>query len=194
MERDEHHEEEHEHHHEEEHEHTEAHDMHFWLDPQYAIEVVHYIADVLGEIYPENRDLYQQNANNAVAKLKALDAELKTSLKDVQHTSYLVFHDAYQYLENRYGLNAVGSVTLEPNEPLTVNRIREIRAKMEETGATCLFREPQFSDKNITSITENMPVSIGVLDPLGSALAPGEELYFDLLKDVTEGLRDCLNK
>ena len=185
---DEHHDEEHHHHH-----HTDgAYDMHIWLDPANAIKIVALIADKLIARYPANQATYQANASTLVAKLNRLDAKLKTYLYPIKDQAFITFHDAYQYFERAYGLNYAGAISLGDNMPLSPSRILAIHEKLRHAGATCIFKEPQFPDRIIETIGEDFDVKIGVLDPLGAEFTNGADLYFELLNNMAQNLRQCL--
>ena len=89
-------------------------DPHLWLDPENARIWVAQIADELGLIDPAHSEVYRHNADILDARLAALIAELDESLAPVRAVPYVVFHDAYQYFEARFHMNAVGAVTLSP--------------------------------------------------------------------------------
>lgn len=167
-------------------------DLHIWLDPKNAIAMVQEIADVLSEIDPENRDIYNANADRLAPRLRTLDAELQEVLAPLKDQAFIVFHDAYQYFEKAYGLRGVGSITLEPDESASPKRIQAVRAKLKETGAECVFREPQFSDHLIDTVIEGTEAKRGTLDPLGADLNDGEGLYFHLLRNMASSIQDCL--
>ena len=184
--------EEHDHGHEEhDHEHEEG-DMHFWLDPENAKLMVTHIATTLAEADPENATVYQANAEAELIKLDALEAELAATLAPVADKPFIVFHDAYQYFEARFGLNLAGSVTVTPEVMPGAARIDELKAKVAELGATCVFAEPNFEPTIIAAITEGSPAQSGVLDPEGGALAEGPDLYPTLLRGLATSLMDCL--
>lgn len=196
-EHDEHGHEDHDHDHEEHHEeHHEKHhgslDAHIWLDPRNAMAMVAQIARVLGEVDPQRAGTYDRNARQLTDRLKALDRELADTLAPVQEVPYFVFHDAYQYFENRYDLNALGSITLDPERLPGARRVKEIRDRIQAGEARCLFSEPQFQSDLVTTLVEGTSAGTGVLDPLGGDGAAGEEAYFRLLRELAAGLKDCL--
>lgn len=174
--------------------HQDAHNdnMHVWLDPENARRIVKLITKELSAIYPENRDIYKDNARSYIKKIDILDADLKSSLEGLKDRPFIVFHDAYQYFEHAYGLSGVGSITFEPDESPSPNRIKEMRNKLQLTNAKCVFREPQFSDRLVTTITEGTSAKSGTLDPLGANLADGETLYFSMMKNLAVSLKQCL--
>ena len=136
--------------------------------------------------------MFRANAAGLGQELDRLDRELGAALAPVKAKPYIVFHDAYQYLERRYGLQAVGSVTLSPDVPPSARRLTELRRKITDLKAACVFAEPQFTPKIITTIIEGTAARRGTLDPLGAAIPAGPEHYFTLLRGLASGLNACL--
>jgi zinc transport system substrate-binding protein len=167
-------------------------DMHFWLDPENAKLMVAHIAQTLSAADPENAATYAANAEAETARLDALTDELTATLAPVASKPFLVFHDAYQYFENRFGLEVAGTVTVSPEVMPGAARIDELRAKVSELGATCVFAEPNFEPAIVGTIVEGTEAQAGTLDPEGSALTEGPDLYHALLRDLANGLVDCL--
>ena len=167
-------------------------DMHFWLDPQNAILMVDAIAAALTEADPANTAAYAANAEREKTALSALQAELTATLAPVAGKPFLVFHDAYQYFENRFGLEVAGSVTVSPEAIPGAQRIETLRTRVTELGATCVFAEPNFEPAIISAITEGSTAKSGVLDPEGGALTEGPNLYPELLRGLAASLVDCL--
>lgn len=188
-------EEEHEHQDEPGHEEAHAHgrlDMHLWLDPRNAAAMVGAIVGALGQADPAHAALYDANGRQLEARLGQLDHELEARLAGVGERPFLVFHDAYQYLERRYGLNAVGSITVDPQRRPGARRLGELRAKVQELQVVCVFAEPQFEPALVDTVIEGSAARKGVLDPLGAALAAGPDHYFELMNGLAVALVDCL--
>ena len=175
-------------HHDDEH----AFDPHLWLDPLNASLWTGVIARELGEADPGNREKYEANARRLKARLDALHRELEGALAPVKSAPYVVFHDAYQYLEKRYGLNAVGSVSASPEKKPGAARLAELRAKIRETKSICVFSEPQFRPGAVTTIIRGTGAGAGELDPLGARIPAGEDAYFTLMRELAKSLRTCL--
>ena len=167
-------------------------DGHIWLDPANAKLIAGAIAEALALAAPEQAATFRANAAGLGQELDRLDRELGVALAPVRAKSYIVFHDAYQYLERRYGLQAVGSVTLSPDVPPSARRLTELRRKITDLKAACVFAEPQFTPKIITTIIEGTAARRGTLDPLGAAIPAGPEHYFTLLRGLASGLNACL--
>ena len=170
----------------------EAHNMHLWLDPANARRIVAIVSATLAGADPANAARYAGNADRLSGSLAALDDELAVTLAAVRSVPFIVFHDAYPYLEKRYGLNAVGSVTLGPNRLPGARRLQEVRSRILETNARCVFSEPQYNTALVNTVVSGTLARPGELDPLGAALEPGPGLYFGLLRRLAAALRDCL--
>lgn len=167
-------------------------DPHLWLDPQNARAMVAAIATALQAADPAHAAGYAANAAALDARLASLMAAMAQDLAPVRDRPFVQFHDAFQYLEARFGLNAVGSVTVSPDRRPGAERLAALRARIRETGAVCIFAEPQFPPDLIAVVIEGSAVRTGVLDPLGADLADGPELYFALMQGNADALRRCL--
>lgn len=165
---------------------------HVWLDPGNARVMVGAIADALAGTDAANADAYRANAARTVQALDALDAELKATLAPVRDKPFVVFHDAYQYFQARYGLNGVGAVTVNPERRPSAKRLSDIRARIKTLGAACVFAEPQFEPALVDTIVQGTKARKGVLDPEGAELADGADLYPALLRNLAAALKDCL--
>jgi len=129
-----------------------------------------------------------------MTKLDNLVAEVDAELEPVKGRGYIVFHDAYQYFEKRFKVSAVGSITVSPEVLPGAERVRELQEKVRDIDATCVFSEPQFEPKLVTTITENTYAGTGVFDPIGASIDDGPELYFTLIRNMAKSLKDCLIK
>jgi zinc transport system substrate-binding protein len=170
----------------------EGQDSHIWLDPTLARAMVHMIARTLARIDPANASNYKINGHGLQLHIDALDSELATALAPVSDLPYVVFHDAYSHFEQRYGLNRVAAVTVNPQHKPGAGRIAEIRETMVNRGARCLFTEPRFTPALAATLVEDTTVRLGVLDPVGVGLEPGPDAYFVLMRQLAASLRDCL--
>lgn len=179
--------------HDHDHDHVHGHDLHLWLDPVNAKVLVREIASRLGEADPENAERYGHNAEAYSRKLDLLVDETEALLAPVRDRPAIVFHDAYQYFEHRFGINVAGSITVSPDVVPGAQRVSEIKAKVQELGAACIFSEPQFEPRLISVVAEGSGAQTGVLDPLGADLADGPELYFDLIRNMATSLNACLS-
>ena len=164
-------------------------DPHIWLDPHNAAVMIVEIANQLSAIDPRNAATYKKNSKNAIEDIEKLIKETKNEMK--KGISYIVFHDAYQYFEKEFNVNALGALTLNTDVAPGAKQIAEIREIIEHDNVKCLFSEPQFNPDIIKSIAKGTKVKVGVLDPLGANLENGKELYFKLIKNISSSLKKC---
>jgi zinc transport system substrate-binding protein len=177
--------------HEGEHAHGET-DMHVWLDPSNAKLLVAAIATTLSDADPRNASTYQANAARLDQRLDELDRSLQGKLAAIADHPYVVFHDGYQYFEHRYGMSAVGAITINPTVRPGAQRLGEIRERLEYLDAACVFAEPQFEPALVDTLIEGTSAGKGVLDPLGSAVEEGPDQYFGLMHGLADSLAECL--
>jgi len=170
----------------------EEHDAHIWLDPQNAKAMVSTIVAALAQADPDNAAAYRANAAALTGRLGALDRELEAKLAPVRASPFIVFHDAYQYLERRYRLRAAGSITLDPGRTPGARRLSEIREIIRARRAHCVFAEPQFRPGLVGTVIESTGARAATLDPLGARLKPGTEAYFTLMRRLADSLTGCL--
>ncbi len=174
------------------HKHTKkSYNFHFWLDPQNAIAATKTIAKNLSEIDKDHALIYEANANAYIKRLKDLIATTKSKLKNHKQINFIVFHDAYYYYEKRFGVEAMGSVTIDPAHQPGAKRIEAIRNKIQKVKAACIFTEPQFSPAIVSNIIEGTSAKKGILDPIGANIKPGADSYFKLVDQITNSLLLC---
>ena len=178
---------EHEDHHDE-HNHG-VFDIHFWLDPEIAKVMVKSIARELSDIDVANKSTYKANALKAIGELDELIEA--TKIKINKDASYVVFHDAYQYFEQRFGIEVLGALSVNPEILPGAKQLTEIREVIEHENVKCIFSEPQFNPSIAKTIAADMDVKAAVLDPLGAELEPGKDLYFDLIGDMASSFESC---
>ncbi len=175
-----------------EHSHGEF-DAHVWLSPKNAIKITKQIVKELSNINPSKKNIYKKNALIFINKIKETTKNVDIELQSIRSESYIVFHDAYQYFEKDFKLNPAGSISLNPEISPTPKRIKEIKSKILKESIKCVFKEPQFPSKIVQTIINDTNAKEGLLDPLGTDLEPGRELYIDLINSLSINLKECLS-
>ena len=167
-------------------------DPHYWLDPRNARVMAAAMAEALAARDPRHAGAYRENAARMAGALEQLERELSVRLAPLAGRPYLVFHDAYPYFEERFGLGALGAIAPDASGQIGARRITRLRRLIRSRRVKCVFSEPQFPARKIRVLTENTAIALGVLDPLGSGLKPGKALYFQMMRDMGESFRRCL--
>ncbi|MFV2053063.1 zinc ABC transporter substrate-binding protein [Aliiroseovarius sp. YM-037] len=167
-------------------------DPHAWLDPANGQAWLRLIAEVLAETDPENAIQYAANADAAIAKIDAVVADAEAQISEVRGRNYVVFHDAFQYFETRFDIEASGAISIGDAETPSAARIAEITALIDEKDIACVFAEPQFNSALVTTVFGEADAKAAIIDPLGSTLQTGPTLYPNLIRDTAGSLADCL--
>ena len=167
-------------------------DVHIWLSPDNAIKIVKKVNKELNLFFPENAKIYNENSTKMINKISILKSELKKELSTIKDKPYIVFHDAYQYFEKDFGLNAVGSIALEDDVASSPKQISYIKNKIVNSNVSCVFQEPQFDSKLVKTVVEDTNAKVGTLDPLGVNIVGDEDFYLQLLRNMSKSLKKCL--
>ena len=191
-EHDDHEDEKHAKKHDDHNNHEKEDDVHIWLSPDNAVKIIKKVNKELSLYFPENAKTYNKNTNQMIKKINELEVELKNELSGIKDKPYIVFHDAYQYFETSFDLNAVGSIALDGDIASSPKQISFIKDKIVKFKASCVFQEPQFDSKLVKIVVEGTNAKIGTLDPLGVNIKSGENFYLQLLKNMAKSLKDCL--
>ncbi|MDA0185998.1 MAG: zinc ABC transporter substrate-binding protein [Proteobacteria bacterium] len=169
-----------------------AYDPHAWLSPDNGAVWLNAIAAQLSAADPDNAGAYFANAAAGRDELTALSAEINGILDPVRGRNFIVFHDAYQYFETAFDFPASGAISVSDASDPSPARIAEIQARVAEQGVTCVLSEPQFDPGIVAAVMDGSEANTGVLDPLGSDLEPGPDLYGNVLRNLATALADCL--
>ncbi|WP_204112415.1 zinc ABC transporter substrate-binding protein [Shimia biformata] len=180
-------------HHDADHSHEgEVIDPHAWLDPENGKAWLDVIAENLAGADPENASAYRANARAGQEEIDAAIADVEALLAPVRGVPFVVFHDAYQYFETRFGISAKGSIALGDAADPGPRRVAAIRDLVRGAGVTCVFSEPQFNPKLVRTVTEGSDVGTAVIDPMGAGLAENMGFYPDLIRNIGIAMSGCL--
>lgn len=166
-------------------------DPHAWLDPENGKLWLSAIAAELSRIDPANAPAYAANAARGAVEIDAARTDVQTALAAGQTPRFIVFHDAYQYMEHRFGLSAAGSISLGDATPPGPARVAQLRDKVAALGIDCAFSEPQFNADLLRTVFGGSNARMAVIDPLGTTIPEGPDFYPALIRSVGEALATC---
>ena len=164
-------------------------DPHIWLDPINAKVILNEMVEHLIENDPKNEAKYKSNLSKALKEIDKLTIDVMTDLSS--SVSSIVFHDAYQYFEERFNVNILGAFTVNTDVMPGAEQLAEIREIIEHDKVACVFSEPQFNPDIIKAVAKDMNIKTGVVDPLGATLDPGKDLYFNLIRNMSASFKGC---
>ncbi|MNS46970.1 High-affinity zinc uptake system protein ZnuA precursor [compost metagenome] len=167
-------------------------DAHLWLSPVNARVIATKMAADLSAADPDNAVRYQSNLKAFDERLDALDARLKKRLADVQGKPYFVFHEAFDYFEDAYGLKHVGVFSVAAEVQPGAQHVAAMRARLQEVGKTCVFSEPPLRPRLAETLVAGLPVKLAELDALGGYTPATAQGYEQVLEKLGNDLAGCL--
>ena len=167
-------------------------DPHVWLDPYNAQLWLDAIASELAQLDPRNASRYTANAQTGKDLIAQAMRRIEEYLAPVHGQSFLVYHDAFQYFEERFHIAATGSITLGDAVSPSPKRLRELKQLFEEKAINCVLSEPQFQSDLVDNVFSGHTFRIGVIDPIGANLRLSPAFYTELLENIALGIAQCV--
>ena len=180
----------HEHHHDDD----ASINWHVWYSPDISKVVAQRIAAKLVKQYPEKKALIEKNVSEFDRTLAETSVKIKAQLESVKDKGFYVFHDAYGYFNQAYGLNQTGYFTINPLVAPGAKTLAKIKEEIAEHKVSCLFAEPQFTPKVIESLSKATQVKVGRLDPMGDSVKAEGNPYAAFLQFTADSYSQCLAK
>ncbi|SEQ67723.1 zinc transport system substrate-binding protein [Rosenbergiella nectarea] len=174
------------------HSHRGTYNLHIWLSPEIALMSATAIHDRLVQSMPAQKTKLDSNLSKFKVSLKDADEHIRQQLNAVKDKRYYVFHDAYTYFEQHYGLSPLGYFTVNPEIQPGAQKLNEIRTQLTEHKAQCVFAEPQFRPAVIDAVSRGTKVQKGTLDPLGSNISLSQDSYVKFLSQLSSQYVSCL--
>ena len=169
-------------------------DLHIWLDPGIAADMVRNIANALSAAAPQHREQFQANKDRTLGIITALESELRVILTPFRDEGAVALHDAYGHFTEHFELQPMIALSLTPQHPPGAARVAAVRDQIVREGVRCVFAEPQFSEKLIRVIADGTGAKIGKLDPLGASLTEGPALYLELMRTLALDFSGCMRR
>ncbi|NNB45901.1 zinc ABC transporter substrate-binding protein [Pseudomonas chlororaphis] len=167
-------------------------DAHLWLSPVNARVIADRMAADLSAADPANAARYQSNAKAFDARLDALDARLKARLAPISGKPYFVFHEAFDYFEEAYGLKHAGVFSVAAEVQPGAQHVATMRKRLQEVGKTCVFSEPPLRPRLAETLVAGLPVKLAELDALGGYTPATAQGYEQVLEKLGNDLAGCL--
>lgn len=167
-------------------------DPHIWLSIDNAIAITKSVTARLSKISPSHKEKFEKNADLQIKGLIALKASLAAKMKPLKAQGYMVFHDAFHYFTEPYGLHFEGALSLNPTVQPSAKHLRELRSRLAKGDVACIFAEPQFSAKMIQALIRGTKVKTALLDPIGVDIKAGPGAYETMIKRLGQNLATCM--
>jgi len=173
------------------HHHDSEYDPHIWLDFENSIEIVNAITTKLSTMNPEQTETYRANADEYIKKLRQLDQNYQTGLRNCEINAFITNHDSFRYLANKYDLKQIPirglSAEQEPSPKTITNIIKEAR----EHDIKHVFFEELASPRVSEALAKEIGAETLMLSPGENIPAKdfGQKTFIDLMNQNLENLR-----
>ena len=166
-------------------------DSHVWLSAHNAAQISKHIAKHLTTYDSKNAEQYRANLTRLLDKIEHTKNSIKNIL-DKNDQPYLSFHDAFQYFEDEYGLNYIGSINYGDEAGTSLKHIQQIERHIREKNIKCLVYQPP-RPALIDSLSQQTNIKSSVLDPLGINASNDKNAWFDIMHQISTNFSTCLN-
>lgn len=185
-----------EHHHGHDHDHHEGltTNWHVWYSPAISKVIAQKLADKLTAQFPDKKEQIAQNLADFNRTLAEQSEKITAQLAKAKDKGFYVFHDAYGYFNDAYGLKQTGYFTINPLVAPGAKTLAQIKEEIAEHKVNCLFAEPQFTPKVIDALAKGTKVNVGRLDPIGDKVELGKNAYVNFLQATADSYTECLAK
>lgn len=162
-------------------------DGHIWLSYQNARLLIQEFSQQLQALRPIQQGAIVAREQATLASLDEAHQAWLLKIEPYQAQHFVVMHDAYQYFEQSFGLQALGTIHVNPEVPPSMRAVQDLRELIRGQKVKCIFKEPQFPESRLAPVVQGLDVSIGTLDPLGvdGKIQPYEAFYDRLVSDFT---------
>ncbi|NLW25613.1 MAG: zinc ABC transporter solute-binding protein [Clostridia bacterium] len=160
-------------------------DPHIWLSPKRVVVMIETIAQELAQIDPENKAVYEENAQKYIEKLTTLDEDIKSLLADVPNKTFIIYHPSLGYFADDYGLVMIAIE--EEGKEATIESIQKIIDVAKEKNIKVVFYQAEHDSKQAKTIAEELNGKTVLLDPL----APN---YLENMYKIAETFADILSQ
>ena len=158
-------------------------DPHVWMGPSNGKIIAENMRKAMADAEPEYREAFDKNYRELIEKIDAVDAELRTILEPLKGETFLVFHPAFGYFADEYGLKQA-AIETGGSEP-TPKQLEAIIRQAREDGVRVIFVQPQFAKKSAETIAAAIDGAVVPIDPL----APD---WLANLRRIAEKIREGL--
>src|SRR5680860_142356 len=154
-------------------------DPHFWLSPKNAPLIANEIVYHLSMLDPNNKDYYQQNADNFITKLNEKTVQWQENINTLENKKMIVFHDAWFYFADYFGLEVIAAFEPIAGKSPSPKYLQSILNEIEKNKVDVLFIEPQLDPKIALAMAQGIVNNFVILDPLGGL--DERNSYIDLI-------------
>ncbi len=155
-------------------------DPHYWLAIPNAMRMVHHIAASLGHLNPAGRQGYHQRAAAYGEQLQVVHQDIRQLLVDLPQRNMATFHPAFSYFAEAYDLHIVATFESSPGREPAPRQVERFLRLIRAHNLHVLFVEPQLPQRLLSSLADDLGITLKGLDPLGGS--QGRDSYIAMMR------------
>ena len=158
-------------------------DPHIWLSPKRVKVMVEAIAREMSELDPDNKETYKQNAADYIAQLDEVDQEIKDALKGVESKNFIVYHPAFGYIADDYGLKMYSLE--EEGKEATAQHLQDMIDLAKKENIKVIFYQEEIDSSQSEAFAKEIGGKTIQLSPLAAD-------YIDNLKNMAQTMGEAM--
>jgi len=168
-------------------------DAHIWMNPVAAAEIAGQMATALAALDPQRAADYRTNAARIQAALTIVDGELQREFGSItRRRGYLVSHDAFARLEQRYGVQHVAALSDGHERPPGPRHLLQLRELVSSGQVGCVLLEPQYDRKLVDTVVQDARIKQVVVDTLAGSDAADVDGLLSFYRGLGKSLAQCV--
>lgn len=165
-------------------------DPHVWLSTHNAGVIAKKLAADLSRLDKPNAAVYNKNLQTFLGDLKTTKSHIRKNFARSPAKNYFVFHNAYAYFEDEFGVQHKGVITMHGGQSPKAAQLNQLKKQLKKTSNACLFREPQFDSRVVERLAKRTNTKLAVLDPVG--YQRGKNIgYTTILRNIASQISTC---
>jgi zinc transport system substrate-binding protein len=180
-------------------------DPHIWLDPHNARVIAEALVAAISQQDPANSDYYASNLQDFIAELEQAERTIVQDLAGMPETAIAVYHNAYQYLEQRFGLTHAIALVDNPEVAPGIQQVLRVQNSIRDIQPACVLLDPEHSPALVETLMGDSTALRLQIDVLGydqqaavstavddaSSASADAASYIALLRTIVSGYLQC---
>ena len=139
---------------------------HAWMNlADYQIQVQN-ICDGLSKVDGTHAEQYAKNAHTYQGKVQELQQEAEALMTQIAAQPVVIFHEAYEYIVQEYGLDLAGEMNLDEERQVSAGEVADILHAIEDNHVSVVLAEALYGTDMGEMVAKQSGVKVVYLDTL----------------------------
>jgi zinc transport system substrate-binding protein len=167
-------------------------DTHLWLDSSNAVRIAKVIAERAADMDPVNAISYHQNLEKFSSEIESKNLEIAQKFQSPSATKYGVYHNAYQYFEQQFGLQHDMVILQDPEVQPGIRETIALRRQVNDQRPSCLLLDFDSSSDLVNTVLNDHELKQITVDLLGKNVNSSENAYSEFIANLADDFYECL--